>query len=73
MKAASPCPVGSWVLIVAIAQYAVLTLMDADVPGSLRSPQSGSSSLQSSSPRRWEERGNRTSGSGSRSEHCSGV
>lgn len=42
-------PVVSWVLTVAVAQWAMLAMMDTHEPGSLRSPKSGSSPSQSSS------------------------
>lgn len=54
--------------------WAMLAVMDVHGPGSLRSPQSGSSPPQSSNPRRSEEREkNQTSGNELRSGHCSGV
>lgn len=40
-------PVGSWVLTVVIAQWTLLALTEAHVPGSVNSPQYGSSSPQS--------------------------
>lgn len=45
-------PVVSWVLTVAVAQWAMLAVMNTHGPGSLRSPQSGSSPPQNSNPRR---------------------